>query len=350
MTRRNKFGIELDEKVGAGSNRRDRKPGPMGVAIRDTAQSLQTTTEEKVEQRRRNAADAEKYRDAVDSGHILLSIPLSDIRTDDLPRDRIDLEAVAISDEMDELKSSIRNRGQRDPIEIYRDSGGRYQLKSGWRRLNALRQLRDETGEKDYSTAIARLTISDEDRLTLYLDMAEENIIREDLTFAEMAQLAITAAVDPALDEVAADAIVGRLFKSVHKVKRSYIRSFVFLLETLGDDLQWPKAVSRNLGVEAARVLKADAGLITSLRHALARAADPSEQTRILEGLTASPNKSSSTKANSKPKKKFEFHLDGLKVTARRGECRIVSDIDYTEIPKDRLESAISAFKAALEE
>lgn len=348
MTRRNKFGIDLDQGIESGSSRRDRKPGPMGVAIRDTAQNLQTATEEKIEQRRRNAADAEKYRDALDAGHVLMSIPVHDINTDDLPRDRIDLQSVASSDEMDELKTSIRDRGQRDPIEIYEDSSGRYQLKSGWRRLNALRQLHDETGEQSYALAVARLTLANEDRLTQYLDMAEENIIREDLTFAEMAQLAITAAADPALEETSADAVVGRLYKSVHKVKRSYIRSFVFLLEALGDDLKWPKAISRNVGLEIVRQLKSDPSAIEKLRNTLAAASSAEEQTRILEAFVAQVVPPKSSTANSTPKKKFEFHHDGLKVTARRGECRIVSDVDYTDIPKDRLENAISAFKAAL--
>ena len=350
MTRRNKFGIDLSADVDQAAALRDRKPGPMGVAIRDTADNLQAATEEKVEQRRKNAADAKEYREARDEGRVLISLPVDAVRTDDLPRDRLDLSAVALSDEMDELKTSIRDRGQREPIEVYRDEKGAFQLKSGWRRLNALRQLAEEAGDGAFSTVTARVAESGEDRLTQYLDMVEENIIREDLSFAEMAQLAITAAADPAFEATDAEAMIGRLYKSVHKVKRSYIRSFVLLLNTLGDALKWPRAIPRNLGVEAARNIKSNPQVADRMRDAVAFASDAEDQNRILQDFVAGSVGKRDVKAARKPKEKFEFHIDGLKITARRGECRIVGDADYTEVPKARLEKAILAFKAVLEE
>ena len=350
MTRRNKFGIDLGTDVDRVTSSRGKKPGPMGVAIRDTADNLQAATEEKVEQRRKNATDAKDYRDALDAGRILISIQLDEIRTDDLPRDRLDLKSVASSDEMDELKASIRDRGQREPIEVYKDAAGAYQLKSGWRRLNALRQLAQETGDNVFATAMARVAPEDEDRLTKYLDMVEENIIREDLSFAEMAQLAITAAADPASEADDPEAMIGRLYKSVHKVKRSYIRSFVLLLTTLGDTLKWPKAIPRNLGVEAAKSIKSNPELAERMRRAVAMAADADEQNKNLQDLIANAGSKKDVKVVRRPKEKFEFHIDGLKITARRGECRIVSEKDYTEVPKDKLEKALLAFKAILDE
>ena len=52
-----------------------------------------------------------------------------------------------------------------------------------------------ETGEDRFSAVLARVG-GDEDRLERSIDMVEEKAVREDLTFAEMAQVAIIAARD----------------------------------------------------------------------------------------------------------------------------------------------------------
>ena len=251
MTKKNKFGIEPLAPVGG--MRRERSVGPMGAAVREAADDLHASTEAKVEQRRKNAEDAKAFRDAQAEGRVLVRIPLGEISTSALPRDRIDLEAVALADEMEELKSSIRARGQKEPVEVFRDADGVLQLKKGWRRLTALRQLLDETGDEAFGTVVARIDDSAAERLERYIDMVEENVVREDLTFAEMAQVVLEAAADPSVEERDTDVLVNRLYGSLHKMKRSYIRSFVTLLGELGDALRWPKAVPRNLGVEVVR-------------------------------------------------------------------------------------------------
>jgi len=251
MTKKNKFGIEPLAPVG--ELRRERSVGPMGAAVREAAEDLHASTEAKVEQRRRNAEDAKAFRDAQAEGRVLVRIPLGEISTTALPRDRIDLEAVALADEMEELKSSIRARGQKEPVEVFRDADGVLQLKKGWRRLTALRQLLDETGDEAFGTVVARIDERAAERLERYIDMVEENVVREDLTFAEMAQVVLEAAADPSVEEQDTDVLVNRLYGSLHKMKRSYIRSFVTLLDELGDALRWPKAVPRNLGVEVVR-------------------------------------------------------------------------------------------------
>lgn len=346
MADKNKFGFgPLETK--STTPRRERSVGPMGAAVRDTAVSLQETTEAKVVQRRQNAEDAKSFRDARSEGRLLQSLPLSRISTDDLPRDRLELEAVAGSEEMEELKASIRERGQKEPIEVYEDAAGQFQLKKGWRRLTALSQLYAETGSEKFATVIARVEFGATDRLGRYIDMVEENVVREDLSFAEMAQVAITAADDPAIDGDDADALVGRLYASLHKMKRSYIRSFVYLLRELGPALQWPREVSRNLGVDVARALKAGQGDPEALRQSLAGLRDREDQAKLLAGfLTAA---ASAPKAETRqPKEKFEFHVGDLKVTARGGECRILSRMDFTKIPRHRLDQAIRAFEAEL--
>ena len=349
MTTKNRFGfapMEPEENI----KRPKRSVGPMGAAVREAAESLSETTEAKIEQRRKNAEDAKAFRTAQAEGRVLRTVPLSDIHTTDLPRDRIDLDAVAASDEMEELKTSIAARGQKEPIEVYRDGAGALQLKKGWRRFTALSQLFAEPGEDRFATIIARVEAGDEDRLDRYLDMVEENVVREDLTFAEMAQVCITAAADAGVGEPDADALVARLYRSLHKMKRSYIRSFVFLLNALGPALKFPKAVSRNLGADVARALKT-VDEAEALKVQLDGCTTAEEQNALLSAfVTAAKAAGKPKRPVMAPKEKFEFHVGTMKVTARRGECRIVSKDDFASIPKHTLEKAVKAFEEALKD
>jgi ParB family chromosome partitioning protein len=199
---------------------------------------------------------------------------------------------------------------------------------------------------------VARVAPGRGGRIDDYVDMVEENVIRQDLSFAEMAQLAMTAAADARSGEDDAAAMVGRLYASLHKMKRSYIRSFVHLLETLGPDLRFPRSVSRNLGVEVARLLQGGSTDAGGLRAELAAAEDEAAQARILTAFVnraQAPGQGARSRERSSPSSgKFEFQLGGTKLTARRGECRIVSDRDFTAIPRADLERALRAFEAAL--
>ena len=348
---RNKFGFEpMDPQSPA--PKRDRSVGPMGAAVRDAASSLQDATEAKVEQRRRNAEDAKSFRAAQEDGRLLEAVPVDAIHTDDLPRDRLELDAVEASDDMEELKTSIRARGQREPIEIYRDGQGVLQLKKGWRRLTALRQLHAETGDEQFANVIARIEVRAESRLDRYVDMVEENVVRENLTFAEMAQVAVLAAQDSDVDEGDPDAMVSRLYASLHKMKRSYIRSFVFLLIQLGDSLKWPKAVSRNLGVDVSRSIRSVDGL-EALKQRLETCDTSDAQNETLARFVSEASEKSGAgraKPKPQPKEKREFHVGKMKITARKGECRIVAGVDFASLPKGQLERAIEAFEEALEQ
>ncbi len=345
MSGKNKFGfapVEAEPK-----KPRSRSVGPMGAAIRDTAENLGASTEAKVEQRRQNAEDAKSYRTAAAEGLVLTRVPLGEVHADDLPRDRMELDAVAQSDEMEELKASIRARGQKEPVELYKGADGRLQIKKGWRRFTALSQLLAETQDEAFATIIARVEGAGQGRLTRYIDMVEENVVREDLTFAEMAQVALTAAEDDAVEERDPHVLVGTLYGALHKMKKSYIRGFVTLLEAVGSDLQWPKAVPRNVGIEAARVVKAGGADIEALRTQLRAAATEDAQSEVLKSFAAGGVQKPARKVKA-PREKFEFHLGGTKVTARKGECRIMSSVDYAGVPKAKLEEAIRAFEAAL--
>ncbi|MBU3032049.1 ParB/RepB/Spo0J family partition protein [Paracoccus marinaquae] len=346
MSGKNKFGFDPLDASQVKPRRRD--VGPMGAAVREAAGSLGESTESLIEQRRQNAADAKAFRAAHEEGRLLEDVPINEISTDDLPRDRLDLTAVAGSDEMEELKASIRVRGQKEPIEVFRTANG-YQLKKGWRRLTALRQLWQETGDERFSNAVARVADGSGSRIELYIDMVEENVIREDLSFAEMAQVAISAATDSEVEGQGADELVGRIYASLHKMKRSYIRSFVYLLEEVGEVLLSPKSVSRNLGVEVARQIQANPELSSKLRRDLAAAASADEQSTVLRRFAeGGPSKSPAAKLARTKSVKYEFHVGSSKVTARRGECRILSETDFSAVDRKRLQLAVEAFQQAL--
>jgi len=348
MSSKNKFGFGPMDTPEI-PKPRERSVGPMGAAVRDAAENMQQATEAKVEQRRQNAADAKAFRTAQAEGLMLTKVALSEIATTDLPRDRLDLDAVAASTEMEELKASIRDRGQKEPVELYRDINGQLQLKKGWRRFTALSQLFAETGDDSFAMIIARVDGGADDRLARYIDMVEENVVREDLTFAEMAQVAMLAAQDEATDETDPNAMVLRLYGSLHKMKRSYIRSFVFLLSALGDDLRWPKGVARNLGVDVARSLKSPEDA-EALRALLAGCANANEQNDVLRKFADRKPSDENAKKTAAPKEKREFFVGDMKVTARKGECRIVSEDDFAGMSKAQLESAVAAFRKALRE
>lgn len=379
MSGRNKFGFAPLEAAPEVKSR-SRTPGPMGAAVREAAESLAESTEAKIEQRRRNAEDAKLWRTAEAEGRLMVTLPLSEIETTDLPRDRIDLAGVAASHEMEELKSSIRARGQKEPVAVYVDDRGRYQLKQGWRRLTALTQLFEATGDARFSTVIARIEPRADgaapSRVARYIDMVEENVIREDLTFAEMAQVAITAAADPMVEGDDADALVGHLYGSLHKMKRSYIRSFVYLLEALDGALPFPKAVSRNVGVDLARVLKAEPERTAGLRRMLANAVSPESQGNIIAMFMADARPAAEDAPSAAPEaapprpretspapvagtvdspvaasgsgEGRRVSIGSLHVTVRKGECLISSDRDFSEIPQKDLERALRRFAETL--
>ncbi len=143
--------------------------------------------------------------------------------------------------------------------------------------------------------------------------------------------------------------MVLRLYGSLHKVKRSYIRSFVFLLTALEGDLKFPKAVSRNVGVDVARALKSldDAA---SLRGLLRGCTTEAEQTAVLAKFLEKKPAADAAPKMVERKEKREFHVGDMKVTARNGECRIVGEDDFAGMPKAQLEYAVAAFQRALRE
>ncbi|WP_172330230.1 ParB N-terminal domain-containing protein [Mangrovicoccus sp. HB161399] len=324
----------------------DAKPGPMSAAIRETARALDRSEEDLKQQRRRNAEEARQWRDAMDAGLVLLRLPLDLIRADDLARDRSDLAGELKSPEMEELKQSIRALGQKEPVTVQQDGSG-YSLTSGWRRLNALKMLLEETGDPRFSLVTAKVETQATGRMDRYVDMVTENVVRKNLSLSELAGLAMAVANDPETGVADARAAVNRLYHAQSPAQRSYVNAFVRLLQDFGSVLIDPREISRDLGVQVVRAL--EDGNAAALRKGLAAAEGMEGQLRLLRDFIERTDRAPDPRGSGRGSAvKTEFRMGAAKVTARKGEVRIKSPVDYSELSRDVLEEACRAFEEVL--
>lgn len=233
---------------------------------------------------------AEELRAAKDEGRMVIEVPLADIAPGYLLRDRIALDR----EDLDSLKQSIREHGQRVPAEITPLTGTRpgagattgattgaepveqvaegasapvpygWGLISGWRRLRALSELLSETQDPRFSTLRA-LVRRPEEAVDSYVAMVEENEVRAGLSYYERARLVSeTTARGVFADRGVA---LRTLFGAASRAKRSKIGSFVDLHEALGDLLKFPSEIPERLGLMLVAALRD--GRQDSIRQAL---------------------------------------------------------------------------------
>ncbi|MEO0830452.1 MAG: ParB N-terminal domain-containing protein [Pseudomonadota bacterium] len=223
------------------------------------------------------------------TGRMVIEVPLAEIDTGFLRRDRLALD----TDELEALKSSIRDHGQRTPAEVslldpVPDPKGpsapppRYGLVSGWRRFCALSALYEETGEPRFATLRA-LVRPAEEAADSYVAMVEENEVRVGLSYYERAQIVAWATRLGVFDSEAA--ALKALFATSSRAKRSKIGSFIALHKELGSILYWPRLIGERLGLALAAQLKAGQGpaMVEALQKAEAQS--PEEEAAILEQL-----------------------------------------------------------------
>ena len=201
-------------------------------------------------------------------GRLAVRVPLGAIDPGHFARDRMGVEDA----EMSALVASIRAHGQRVPLDLMAGEGDRYALISGWRRLTALTQLYQETGEARFGEALAVIR-TPVDAGAAYVAMVEENEIRVGLSYYERARIAALAAQRGAF--ASAEAAIDALYASGSKAKRSKIRAFLGIHDALGAALSHPQALSERLGLAVAAGLKE--GQEVRLKAALATAADSPE-------------------------------------------------------------------------
>ena len=351
--KRRTFDIDapLEEAPAAAATPAPRR-GPMASAIAENAEALQARKTAAEAIRAENDALAHEFVALRAAGQVVELVPLGDIHTARLVRDRLPGE----DEEMESLVTSIRDVGLSNPIRVVRRTDGArgMELVQGYRRLTAYRHLRDETGEDRWSRIPALVLEDEAGNDGLYRRMVDENVIRKDLSFAEMAFAAQNYAADPTTEAKDLSEAIAALFQSAPYSKRSYIRAFALVLDSLGDALRYPTEIPRALGVALGRVLRDR----PEVARRIARDLDGWENRSVTDELEVlrrhagdgpeaeSPAKPARRSAGQGGRTKTTFHIGSgagqVKCTASLGRLEIKVDRDFSAIDRARLERAIA--------
>lgn len=333
----------------------EKRRGPMATAISENADALrdQQSTEDTI--RAENDRLAHELVRLRAEGLVTEHVFLADVVTEKLTRDRKE----GPDPELEELKDSIREIGLSNPIRLERRSDGRFDLIQGMRRLMAYRALHEETGSDAYAKIPAGIADAS-DLNESYRRMVDENLIRKNISFAEMGALARAYSEDQANDCPDVDKAVAILFKSASYTKRSYIRAFASLLMMLDKVLMHPNDIPRNLGVELKRKLDSDPGLIRQVSNAVMSEPDrdSAREMAILRSFVAPETVVSKRPTSKEPGKtrraKTTFQVSGragvAKCSASNGRIDLRYDLDFTRLDRSKLEQAIAALIDRLQE
>ncbi|MEP2714931.1 ParB N-terminal domain-containing protein [Pseudophaeobacter sp.] len=332
--------------------------GPMATAISENAEALKARAAAEQNIRAENDRLAHEFVRLKKLGLVVDRIPLDQIATSKLVRDR----ATSRDPELDELKASIRSLGLSNPIRVEEEADGSYQLIQGFRRLSAYRALLEETGAAEFASIPAGLVAKGEDLQGLYRRMVDENLVRRDISFAEMAQLALSYAQDPETGCALVEEAVAHLYASAGRQKRSYIRHFADLLDMIGGDLRFAESIPRALGLDLKRKLADDPASVSALRAQLQSGdAETAEvEVAILRAFLAGGVETRAKPGaaiGAEPKAgvakttlRCAVPSGIVRCQARDGRIELAMERDFSVIDRYRLETAISAFFTALEE
>lgn len=338
------------EKV---SNNETKRRGPMAAAITENADSLQARTTVEAQIRAENDKLAHEHVRLKRLGLITDLIPIGQIVTYKLTRDR----APGDDFELKELTTSIRDIGLSNPIRVEPRADGKYELVQGFRRLAAYKELLAETKNAGlYGSIPAAIFAQGETLETLYRRMVDENLIRKDISFAEMAKLAITYADDLETDVTDAEKAVAILFQSASYQKRSYIRTFIKVIDPLWKDLRFAEDIPRALGVSLAQQIEEVPGTVRAIQAELKDWTNRSvaDELAVLRRFASDLPEPKSGRAN-KPKAptaeavkaKTSFQMrrpqGQVKCVAGAGRLEIRLDRDFSTVDRRKLEMAVQA-------
>ncbi|GHF65442.1 replication protein [Seohaeicola zhoushanensis] len=361
--KRRMFDIDMPEETGAQPETfpagkvedRSNRRGPMAVAIAETAESTRERQSLEASIRAENDALAHEHARLIRLGLVVDLVPLDAIETHMLVRDR----AKGPDGELDTLKTSIREIGLSNPIRVEARPDGKFELIQGYRRMMAYRALHEETGEALYATIPAAINPSGDSVDSLYRKMVDENLVRKDISFAEMAQLALDYAADPLTQENDPDKAVALLFRSAGYQKRSYIRSFIKLVSRLGKHLQFAPDIPRALGMALVARMEEVEGLVPMIAKELKAFTNRSVQDELallrryagtpVDDLMdppagkPAPLPTPPRKATGGARTSFQFdRREGRgKCIAAAGKLEIRLGRDFTTIDRRRLEQAV---------
>jgi ParB family transcriptional regulator, chromosome partitioning protein len=330
--------------------------GPMAAAISENADSLRERKQIEAEIRAENDALAIEHVRLKRLGLITDLVPLGQIETYKLTRDR------AKGDDMElaELITSIRDVGLSNPIRLEQRADGRFELIQGYRRMQAYLSLLAETGDADRWGAIpAGIMQRGETMEILYRRMVDENMVRKDISFGEMAMMALNFARDPATKENDPDRAVAQLFQSAGYSKRSYIRGFIRLMDVLGEHLQFYPHIPRALGLRLSAELEDRPELGAAIKASLKDMDNRSvvEEIDVLrrsiglsaddldDGGPARPKRVALPTADGKAKTTFQIasRMGAAKCAAANGRLEIRLGRDFSALDRKKLEAAVKA-------
>lgn len=351
--KRRMFDIDLpDGEVETPAPTEPQRRGPMATAITETGEATRQRAEVEAAIRAENDALAHEFVRLKKLGLITDMIPVAEVRVSKLVRDRSQRQ----DPEVDDLMASIRAVGLSNPIRVERLPDGGYELVEGWRRLTAFRTLLNQTDDDRWAKIPASFVPPGETVEGLYRRMVDENLVRKDISWSEMARLA-RAYVEEGVggcDDL--DQAVNHLFASTNPQKRSYIRRFAYLLDRLEKHLEHPEAIPRALGLAVANRLEAEPGAASRLADALSGVSGADGELAVLRQFADAPAESVAEKpTRGRPAKRGKTSLrlpirgGEVRCTAAAGKVELRSEMDFSAIDRRRLEAAVEAFFAALD-
>ena len=162
-------------------------------------------------------------------------IPLDQIQTTALPRDRTLIDTNAL----DELTASIRTNGLRLPVEVY-PTQNTFALIAGYRRHLAFQTLAqtDET-----FTTIPAFIRSPQSMPSAMAAMIEENEIRQSLSPWERANIIVRATDMGTFDTY--DAAITTLFPHANRQKRARLRAIADVVDIFQNTLIDPELLTQ---------------------------------------------------------------------------------------------------------
>ena len=344
MSKRRVFDIDFDPEaaVPAGTEESDRR-GPMAAAISENADALQERQVAEAAIRAENDRLAHEYVALKRDGGIMAKVPIHQISATKLTRDR----GAQDDHEMGELMSSIQAVGLSNPIQVEDLGNGTYELIQGFRRWTAFTSLDAQFKDGRFAHIPAVLIAKGEALDQLYRRMVDENLIRKDISFYEMAQLALSYAREM---ELRVSDAIDALYASTGRQKRSYIRHFAEIVRRLGPHLRYPEGLPRALGLRLGKALEADPKLADRIGAVLA--AEPNrtaqEETEILSRALVAPATPARAPAPPRSQAKQTLKLSrrhgAVKVSAAEGKVEVITAHDFGGMDPRKLELAIRAF------
>jgi ParB family chromosome partitioning protein len=348
--KRRMFDIEVPDEPSLAAPPAEPRRGPMASAVRENAEALREREALEARIRAENDALAHEHVRLKKQGLILDMIPADHVDCQKLARDRTDQDPAAMA----ELKASIMAIGLSNPIRVERKEDGRFELIQGWRRLRAFLELEAEHQDGRFAQIPAAYVAAGDPLSVSYRRMVDENLIRKDISFAEMARLAQRYASDPTTDCEDVDKAVATLFRSASYQKRSYIRAFAEMLDAVGDTLRFPERLSRNLGLDLRKRLEQDPAAVQQLDALLARAParDEEGEMAIVRAFVATPPQKVPAKPAPSRRAKTSLRVvtasGEMRCTAAAGRVELRGDVDFSAVDSARLEDAVMAFVRAL--